>query len=34
MFHRPHLFPTAITLAVYGYHFRRICQMVVGTSCQ
>jgi radical SAM superfamily enzyme YgiQ (UPF0313 family) len=26
LFHRPSLFPTAITLAVYGFHFRRICQ--------
>jgi len=34
LFHRPHLFPTAITLAVYGYHFRRICQSVVGTGCR
>ncbi|MGC8880205.1 MAG: B12-binding domain-containing radical SAM protein [Anaerolineae bacterium] len=32
--HRPRLFPTAITLAVYGYHFRRICQAVTGTSCR
>jgi hypothetical protein len=32
LFHRPRLFPTAITLAVYGYHFRRICQAVTGAS--
>lgn len=24
--HRPRLFPQAITLAIYGYHFRRICE--------
>jgi len=34
LFHRPRLFPTAITLAVYGYHFRRICQTVTGASCR
>jgi radical SAM superfamily enzyme YgiQ (UPF0313 family) len=25
--HRPRLFPQAITLAIYGYHFRRVCEM-------
>ncbi|MBN2551082.1 MAG: B12-binding domain-containing radical SAM protein [Anaerolineales bacterium] len=25
--HRPRLFPNAITLAIYGYHFRRICEL-------
>lgn len=30
LFHRPKLFPTAITLAVYGYHFRRICEAAVN----
>jgi radical SAM superfamily enzyme YgiQ (UPF0313 family) len=30
LFHRPRLFPTAITLAVYGYHFRRTCEAAVG----
>jgi radical SAM superfamily enzyme YgiQ (UPF0313 family) len=24
--HKPRLFPYAITLAIYGYHFRRICE--------
>jgi len=24
---RPRLFPLAITLAIYGYHFRKICEM-------
>ncbi len=24
---RPNLFPLAVTLAVYGYHFRRICEL-------
>ncbi len=26
---RPHLFPDAITFAIYGFHFRRICEMYV-----
>jgi radical SAM superfamily enzyme YgiQ (UPF0313 family) len=26
---RPRLFPQAITLAIYGFHFRRICEMYV-----
>lgn len=30
LFHRPRLFPVAITLAVYGYHFRRICEAAVS----
>jgi radical SAM superfamily enzyme YgiQ (UPF0313 family) len=25
LFHRPRLFPMAITYTIYGYHFRRIC---------
>jgi len=28
-FHRPELFPLAITLAIYGYHFRRVCELHV-----
>jgi len=28
-FRRPELLPLAITLAVYGYHFRKICQLHV-----
>jgi len=24
---RPRLFPLAITLAIYGYHFRKVCEM-------
>jgi radical SAM superfamily enzyme YgiQ (UPF0313 family) len=27
LFRRPGLFPLAITLAVYGYHFRKICEL-------
>jgi len=27
--HRPRLFPLAITLSIYGYHFRRVCEMHV-----
>ena len=30
--HKPRLFPTAITLAIYGYHFRLISQKVCQTS--
>ena len=26
---RPHLFPDAITFAIYGFHFRRICELYV-----
>ena len=27
LFSRPKLFPLAITLAIYGYHFRKVCSM-------
>jgi len=27
LFRRPRMFPLAVTLAVYGYHFRRICEL-------
>jgi radical SAM superfamily enzyme YgiQ (UPF0313 family) len=27
LFHRPTLFHVAVTLAVYGYHFRKVCQL-------
>ncbi len=27
LFHRPRLFPMAITLAIFGYHFRKICEL-------
>jgi radical SAM superfamily enzyme YgiQ (UPF0313 family) len=27
LFRRPRLFPLAVTLAVYGYHFRQICEL-------
>ena len=27
LFHRPRLFPQAITLAIYGYHFRKVCEL-------
>ena len=30
LFRRPRLFPTAITLAIYGYHFRKTCEMRVS----
>jgi radical SAM superfamily enzyme YgiQ (UPF0313 family) len=30
LFRRPRTFPLAVTLAVYGYHFRRICELHVG----
>ncbi len=29
LFHRPRLFPEAITLAIYGYHFRTVCELHV-----
>jgi radical SAM superfamily enzyme YgiQ (UPF0313 family) len=25
--HKPHLFPMAITFAIYGYHFRKVCDL-------
>ena len=27
LFRRPRLFPLAITLAIYGYHFRQVCEL-------
>ena len=27
LFHKPGLFPQAIELAIYGYHFRRVCEL-------
>jgi hypothetical protein len=27
LFRRPKLFPLAVTFAVYGYHFRKICEL-------
>jgi hypothetical protein len=30
LFRRPKAFPLAVTLAVYGYHFRRICELHIG----
>jgi radical SAM superfamily enzyme YgiQ (UPF0313 family) len=29
LFHRPQLFPQAVTLAIYGYHFRIICERYI-----
>ncbi|MGB9641204.1 MAG: DUF4070 domain-containing protein, partial [Anaerolineales bacterium] len=29
LFRRPRLFPYSITLAIYGYHFRKICERVL-----
>jgi len=29
LLHRPALFPEAITLAIYGYHFRTVCELHV-----
>jgi hypothetical protein len=29
LFRRPRLFPQAVTLAIYGYHFRIICEQHV-----
>nr|MBN1229022.1 B12-binding domain-containing radical SAM protein [Anaerolineae bacterium] len=30
LFRRPRLFPLAITLAIYGFHFRRVAELHVG----
>ena len=30
LFKRPRLFPDAITFAVFGFHFQRICELYVG----
>ena len=30
LFHRPRFFPLAITLSIYGFHFRRVIEMHVG----
>jgi hypothetical protein len=27
--HKPRHFPLAITLAIYGYHFRKVCELHV-----
>jgi radical SAM superfamily enzyme YgiQ (UPF0313 family) len=27
LFHRPKLFPEAVTFAIYGYHFRKVCEI-------
>ncbi len=27
---RPHLFPLAVTFTIYGYHFRKICELHLG----
>jgi len=29
LLHRPRLFPLAITFAIYGFHFRRVCELYV-----
>jgi hypothetical protein len=26
LFHKPRLIPVAITLSIYGYHYRRVCE--------
>jgi len=30
LFHRPRAFPLAVTLAIYGYHFRKTCEFHLG----
>jgi len=30
LFRRPRLFPLAITLAIYGFHFRQVIALRVG----
>jgi hypothetical protein len=33
LLHRPALFPQAITFAIYGFHFRRVCELhVLGAA--
>lgn len=32
IFRRAKLFPLAVTLAIYGYHFRTICERTIGAS--
>lgn len=32
LFHRPRLFPLAITLSIYGFHFRRMVKDLAGRS--
>jgi hypothetical protein len=27
LFRRPRLLPVAVTLSIYGYHFRRLCEL-------
>ena len=27
LFHRPKLFPLAITFSIYGYHYRQVCNL-------
>jgi hypothetical protein len=29
LFHRPRLITMAVTLAIYGYHFRTVCEQHV-----
>jgi radical SAM superfamily enzyme YgiQ (UPF0313 family) len=31
---RPRLFPEAITLAIYGFHFRRVCELYVSPPAE
>jgi len=30
LFHKPRSFPQAITFSIYGYHFRKICELHVN----
>ena len=32
--HRPLLFPKAVTLAIYGYHFRKVCELRLVEPCE
>jgi hypothetical protein len=27
---RPRMFPLAVTLAIYGFHFRKVCKLHIG----
>jgi len=31
---RPRSFPISVTLAIYGYHFRRVAEEYIGTAME
>ena len=32
LFHRPGLLPLAVTLSIYGYHFRKTCELHIANA--